>query len=110
MTYGPPPQQPWTDPHGRTWPGGPPPVEPPKGAGPAVAALVLSLFGFVVWALPINLDGIRAYSPFPFAVPGLVLAIVALTGHRRGKPIAAIALIPCVLALGIGLLMTARVL
>lgn len=99
MSYVPPPEpqghprpadQPWTDPHGRGWPGGPPPVEPPKGAGVAAVALVLGVIGCVVWLLPINLETIRAYSPLPFALLGFVLAIVALTGRRRGKPMAAI--------------------
>jgi hypothetical protein len=116
MSYGPPPesntpphpqaQQPWTDPHGRGWPGGPPPAEAPKGSRIAVLALILGLAGCVVWALPINLDGIRAYSPLPFAVPGLALAIVALIGNRRGKPAAVFAAFFSVVALALGAFMT----
>lgn len=110
MSYSPPPdtpQQSWTDPHGRGWPGGPPPANAPKGAGAAVLALLLGLAGSVVWLLPINLDLIRPYSPLPFAVPGLALAIFALTGNRRGKPVAVFAAFFSVLALGLGLFMVA---
>ncbi|TDD60643.1 hypothetical protein E1263_10190 [Kribbella antibiotica] len=108
MSYVPPPEpqrhptpagQPWTDPHGRGWPGGPPPVEPPKGAGVAAVALVLGIIGCRVWLLPVNLDRIRAYSPLPFALLGFVLAVVALNGRRRGKPMAAIGAVLCCLGL-----------
>ena len=126
MTYGPPPEpnaysapphphqqqqqtghppQPWTDPHGRTWPGGPPPAAPPKGSGLAVTAVILGLLGCVVPLLPINLDTIRAYSAFPFALPGLLLAILACIGPRRGKPLAVVAWILSALSLTIGLIM-----
>ena len=122
MTYGPPPepnaysaptppspypQQPWTDPHGRQWPGGPPPVDPPKGAGLAAAALIFGLLGCVVPLLPINLDNIRAYTPFPFALPGLALAIVGCTGHRHGKPLAVVGAVLSAIALALGLFMVA---
>jgi hypothetical protein len=99
------PQQSWTDPHGRGWPGGPPPVEPPRGAGLGAAALLLGLVGCVVPLLPVNLDQIRAYSPFPFALPGLALAIVGCTGNRRGKPAAAIGAVFCAIALLLGMFM-----
>ena len=100
-----PAHQPWTDPHGRGWPGGPAPVEPPKSAGVAAAALVLSVIGCVVWLLPINLDTIRAYTPLPFAVPGLALAIVALSGRRRGKPMAAVGVALSCVAITLSLMM-----
>ena len=60
MSYGPPPepnaysgptpphphpQQPWTDPHGRGCPGGPPPGGTSQGSWPAVAAFVFGLVG-----------------------------------------------------------------
>jgi hypothetical protein len=124
MTYGPPPepntypaptpphphpQQPWTDPHGRAWPGGPPPVATPKGFGPAVFAVVLGLLGCAVPLLPINLDLIRGYSPFPFGLPGLVLAVVGCTGRRRGKPVAVAGAILSVLALVLGVYMVAGI-
>lgn len=105
MSYGPPPGQPWTDPHGRGWPGGPPPVEPPKRAWIAAVALVLSVVACGVWLLPINLQDIRAYSPLPFALPGLALAIVALTGRRRGKPMAAIGVVLACLALFLSMIL-----
>ncbi len=104
----PPPQQPWTDPHGREWPGGPPPAQPPKGPGLAVAAVVFGLIGCVVWALPVNLDRLRAYSPFPFALTGLVLAVVGCVGPRRGKPLAVIGWILSFIALILGLIMLGR--
>jgi hypothetical protein len=122
MSYGPPPepnaypapaqpypQQQWTDPHGRGWPGGPPPEEPPKGLGVAAAALILGILGWVVPLLPINMDigrvGIRQYTSFPFALPGLALAIVGCTGRRRGKPMAVVGGVLAAIALFIGLLM-----
>lgn len=120
MTYGPPPesnaysgptpphpqpQQPWTDPHGRGWPGGPPPVAPPKGAWLAVAAVVFGLAGCVVWMLPGNLDRIRAYSPLPFALPGLALAVIGCIGNRRGKPLAVVGWILSFIALILSLIM-----
>ncbi len=118
MSYGPPPepnahpapaqpypQQPWTDPHGRGWPGGPPPAEPPKGFGVAAAALIFGLVGCLVPLLPINLDTIRQYTPFPFALPGLALAIVGCTGHRRGKPMAVAGAVLAAIALFLGLIM-----
>jgi hypothetical protein len=53
-----------------------------------------------------NMDGIRAYSPLPFAVPGLALAIVALIGNRRGKPAAVFAAFFSLVALALGAFMT----
>lgn len=95
----PPPQQPWTDPHGRGWPGGPRPVDRPKGFGLAVAAVILGLLACVLPFLPIDLTGVRHYVAFPFGLPGLVLAIVGCTGHRRGKPLAVAGAILSVLPL-----------
>ncbi|MFI5732899.1 hypothetical protein ACIA49_22470 [Kribbella sp. NPDC051587] len=80
-------------------------MEPPKGAWIAAVALVLGVVACGVWLLPINLDGIRAYSPLPFALPGLALAIVALTGRRRGKPMAAIGVVLACLALFLSMIM-----
>jgi hypothetical protein len=117
MTLGPPPepnaqsappQQPWTDPHGRGWPGGPPPAKPVKGSGLAVLATILGLVGCVVWALPFNLDNLRAWSPFPFALPGLVLAVLGCIGPRRGKPLAVIGWILSFIALILGLIMVGQ--
>ena len=112
MTYGPPPeqnaypappnqpqQQPWTDPHGRGWPGGPAPVDPPKGPWLAVASVILGLVGCGVWMLPYNLDPLRAYSPLPFGLLGIVLAVAGCIGPRRGKPLAVIGWILSFIAL-----------
>lgn len=98
-------QQPWTDPHGRTWPGGPPPAPRPKSSGLAVVALLLGLAGLVCPFLPMNLDRIREYVAFPFALPGLALAVVACIGPRRGKPVAVIAWMLSFLALAVGAIM-----
>ncbi|MET7278922.1 hypothetical protein ABZS29_11885 [Kribbella sp. NPDC005582] len=59
----------------------------------------------MVWLLPVNLDTIRAYSPLPFALLGMVLAIVGLTGRRRGKPMAVIGVILSCLAIVLSLIM-----
>jgi hypothetical protein len=118
MTYGPPPeqnassahphaQQQWTDPHGRGWPGGPAPVNPPKGPWLAVAALILGIAGCGVWMLPYNLDTLRAYSPLPFGLLGIVLAVVGCIGPRRGKPLAVIGWILSFIALTLAAIMIA---
>ncbi|MBX9390808.1 hypothetical protein ACFPZ0_22690 [Streptomonospora nanhaiensis] len=91
--HGPPPphlrpQQPWSRPAGAGWPGGPPPP-PPKGAGLAVAAVVLGLLGCVVPFLPVDLTGVRHYVAFPFWSAGLLTAVLGCLGRRRGKPLAA---------------------
>jgi peptidoglycan/LPS O-acetylase OafA/YrhL len=80
-------------------------MPPPKGSGPAVAALVLGLLGCVVPLLPINLDHVRAYTPFPFAVAGIALAIVGFIGRRRGKPLAVAGAVLSVIALALGTIM-----
>ena len=98
-------QQPWTDPHGRGWPGAPAPVEPPKGAGLGVAALIVGLLGCAVPLLPMNMDGIRAYTPVPFAVLGILLAVLGCIGRRRGKALAVVGWMLSVLALIMGLIM-----
>ena len=123
MTYGPPeqnastaptpsqqpwtgqPQQPWTDPHGRTWPGGPPPAAAPKGSWPAVFAVIFGLAGCVVFLLPVNMNTWRAYSPLPFALPGVALAVFGCIGSRRGKPLAAVGWVLSSIALILSLFM-----
>jgi hypothetical protein len=67
--------------------------------------VILGLLGFAAPLLPINLDHIRAYTPFPFALPGLALAIIGCSGHRRGKPLAVVGAILSALALALGLFM-----
>jgi hypothetical protein len=98
----PPPHQQWAPFPG---PGGQPPMPPLKGSGPAVASLVFGLLGCVVPLLPINLDQVRAYTPFPVAVAGLALAIVGLVGRRRGKAMAVVGAILSVIALALGTIM-----
>jgi hypothetical protein len=88
------------------WPDEPPAADgPTKGNGLAVAALVLGLLGVVVPFLPVNLDRTRPYFAFAFGLAGLVLAILALTGRRRGKPMAVAAGLLSVLALVVGTFM-----
>lgn len=100
----PPPEQPWTNPNGPGWPGtgGLPPVGRPGGFGPAVAAAILGLLGCVVPILPIDMLDVRAFIAFPFAVPGLVLAIVGCSGRRRGQSLAAVGGILSAIALVVG--------
>ncbi|MFC0436068.1 hypothetical protein [Kutzneria buriramensis] len=83
----------------------PGPTRPTGGPGTAIVALVLGAFGCVVWLLPIVEAGIRHYLPFPFALGGLVLGIAALTGRRRGKPMAAVGVLLSVIALLLGMFM-----
>lgn len=95
------PRQPWAGPAAPGQPGGPPPADRPSGTGLAVAAVVLGLLACALPLLPVNLDRLRQYVAFPPAVGGLVLAIGACTGHRRGKPLAVTGLVLCVLALAL---------
>lgn len=101
------PQQPWIIHNGPGWPGGPPPVDRPKGFGLAVAAVILGLLGCVLPFLPIDMTGVRPYVAWPFGLAGLVLAILGYTGHRRGKPLALAGAILSGLALAVGLVMVA---
>ncbi|WP_277400134.1 hypothetical protein [Streptomyces marispadix] len=97
MSYGPPPppQPPQPGSH------------PPLGPGLAIAALILGLLACTFPLLPFNLDRWRQFVAFPPAVGGLVLAIGACTGHRRAKPLAVIAVVVCVLGLGMTVFMVA---
>lgn len=45
---------------------------------------------------------VRVFIAFPFALPGLVLAIVGCAGRRRGQSLAAVGAILSFLALVIG--------
>jgi|SRR4051812_38839560 hypothetical protein len=91
-----------------------PPSEPTTsntrqgGAGLATIALLVGLFGCVVWLLPINESGIRHYLPLPFAVGGIVLSVMCLAGHRRGTTAAVIGLLLSGLALILGLIMVSN--
>ncbi|WP_091619563.1 hypothetical protein [Amycolatopsis saalfeldensis] len=70
-----------------------------------MASLVLGLLACVVPLLPVNLDQVRAYTPFPLAVAGLALAVVGLVGRRRGKAVAVVGAILSVIALALGTIM-----
>jgi hypothetical protein len=98
------PQRPWDGRPGLQ-PPGQGPGRPDGGSGGetvvALVSLILGLIGCVVWLLPIPLDMIRQYTPLPFAVPGLILALVGCTGHRRGKPLAAFGVIFSLVALAL---------
>lgn len=84
----------------------PPGVTPPRGGvGLGVLGLLLGLVGVVVWALPIDEDQIRQFTPFPFAIGGLVLSILCLTNRGRGTVLAGIGLLLSGLALIFGLIL-----
>jgi hypothetical protein len=97
MSYGPPPPPPHP----------PRPSDPPLGPGLAIAALLLGLLACTLPLLPFNLDRWRQFVAFPPALGGLVLAIGACTGHRRAKPLAVVALVVCVLGVGMTAFMVA---
>ena len=101
------PQQPAPDYPRHLWPGylqppGPPAAGSAKGGGLAVAAFLLGLAGCVAPLLPMGMDGFRQYVAFPFALPGIGLAIAGLIGRRRAKPLAVIAAMLCALAIAVG--------
>jgi hypothetical protein len=97
MSYGPPPPPPHP----------PRPSDPPLGPSLAIAALLLGLLACTLPLLPFNLDRWRQFVAFPPALGGLVLAIGACTGHRRAKPLAVVALVVCVLGVGMTVFMVA---
>jgi hypothetical protein len=70
-----------------------------------VLAFVLGLAALVAPFLPMDMTGFRQYAAFPFALPGVGLATAGLIGARRGKPLAAVGAVLCVLAFGIGAIM-----
>jgi len=83
-----------------------PGVTPPTGGvGLGVLGLVLGLAGVVVWALPIDEDQIRQFTPFPFAIGGIVLSILCLNQRGRGTALAAVGLLLSGLALIFGLIL-----
>ena len=82
------------------------PAEQPKGTSLlGVLAFVLGLAALVAPFLPIDMTGYRQYAAFPLALPGVGLAIAGLIGSRRGKPLAVVGAVLCVLALGVGWIM-----
>ncbi|WUJ69277.1 hypothetical protein OG809_29740 [Kribbella soli] len=78
----------------------------PKGTAMlGVLAFVLGLAALVAPFLPVDMTGFRQYAAFPLALPGVGLAIAGLIGARRGKPLAVVGAVLCVLALGVGWIM-----
>ncbi|MEV6607679.1 hypothetical protein [Kutzneria sp. NPDC051319] len=115
MTYGPPSEPTTPDPrfdptaqHQQPWAPPQPPAAQPGGSGLAVIALLVGMFGCVVWLLPIYEANLRHYLPFPFAIGGIVLSIMCLSGHRRGTTTAVIGLLLSGLALLLGLVMVSN--
>jgi len=98
-------QQPWGTPG---WPG-PPPTNPPKGPGLAVASVLLALIGAGLPLLPIDLAGFRHYLTLPFGLAGLALAIIGCTGHRRGQPMAVVGVMLSVPVLILGAYLTVNI-
>jgi hypothetical protein len=84
------------------YPGGQLVARPAGSAVLGVLALIVGLAGLVAPFLPMDMTGFRQYAAVPFAVPGLALAIAALAGNRRGKPVATIGLVVNLLAAAIG--------
>jgi hypothetical protein len=78
---------------------------PTGGVGLGVLGLLLGLFGVVVWALPIDEDQVRQFTPFPFAIGGIVLSIMCLNGRGRGGAVAGVGLVLSGLALIFGLIL-----
>jgi hypothetical protein len=86
-----------------------PAAERPAGSSlMAVLALVLGLVALVVPFLPMDMTGFRQYAALPFALPGIGIAIVGLSGRRRGKPVAVVGAILCAIALVLGRIMLAN--
>ncbi|WP_371401892.1 DUF308 domain-containing protein [Kribbella sp. NBC_00662] len=106
------PQHLWPDyaqaPNDPAWQPQAPVSGQPKGSAVlGVLAFVLGLAALVAPFLPVDMTGFRQYAAFPFALPGVGLAIGGLTGDRRGKPLAVVGAVLCALALGIGAVMLA---
>ncbi|GAB2710447.1 hypothetical protein GCM10027089_37600 [Nocardia thraciensis] len=104
MSYGP-QQQPWAQPSGPGWHGGPPPTGRGPGIGLAVGAVILGLVGCVLPFLPMDLSGVRPLIGLPFGAAGLVLGIIGCTGQRSGKPLAVVAVVLSTLALAVSVIM-----
>jgi hypothetical protein len=104
------PQHLWPDyaqsPNDPAWQAHAPASGRTKGSAlPGVLAFVLGLVALVAPFLPMDMTGFRQYAAFPFALPGIGLAIAGLIGARSGKPLAVVGAVLCVLALGIGAVM-----
>ena len=104
------PQHLWPDysqaPSDPAWQQQAPVVGQPKGTAMlGVLAFVLGLAALVAPFLPVDMTGFRQYAAFPLALPGVGLAIAGLISPRRGKPLAVVGAVLCVLALGVGWIM-----
>ncbi|MFC6156999.1 hypothetical protein [Kribbella jiaozuonensis] len=93
------------DPTDPAWQPRPIPAQRKSTALLGVLAFVLGLAALVAPFLPIDMTGFRQYAAFPFALPGVGLAIAGLIGPRRGKPLAVVGAVLCGLALGVGAIM-----
>lgn len=79
----------------------PPPVDPGKGTGFGVVALVLGGLGCVLPLVPFDLADARAWISLPFALPGLVLGVLGCTGVRRGNAWSIAGSVLCAIAVGL---------
>ncbi|GAA1574622.1 hypothetical protein GCM10009804_34280 [Kribbella hippodromi] len=70
-------------------------------------ALLVGLAAVVAPFVPADMTGFRQYAAVPFALTGIGLAVVGLTGRRAGKPLAVVGAAFSVLALAISLYMVA---
>jgi hypothetical protein len=81
-----------------------------KGPALGLAALVLGLVGVVVTFLPVHMHGERPYLALAFGLPGFVISILGLLGHRRGKGFAVAGALLSLLAVLIGVITIGNVL
>jgi hypothetical protein len=83
----------------------PPPIDPAKGRWLAIVAVILGVLGCVLPLAPVDLTGVRGYLPLVFGLPGLVVGIIGCTGRRRGKALAAVGSVLCVIAIVLAAIM-----
>ena len=86
-------------------PGPAPQSAPPGGLGLGLLGLLLGLVSAVVSLLPIDESGIRQYTPFPFAIGGIVLSLLCLNARGRGAAMAGVGLVLSGLGLVLGLIL-----
>jgi len=79
----------------------PPPVDPAKGTGFGVVAVVLGGLGCLLPLVPFDLGDTRLWISLPFVLPGLVIGLVGCTGLRRGNALAVAGSILCTVAIGL---------